>query len=481
MRRVSIFVARLRRGAPLLPMLLIAGMAVSCRPQAAWAAPDPAEETQRWTLTFLWDAKNLQGGGWSKFEGHVEFDAPEEGQAVAAKGPLVAMGSNYRGQGTLTIRGRVAHGVLTFVPGSMLTVTVEGGMTAPMEVFQDPSEVSIPLEEGAELAIPLDFRGAPGIGQLVWRIGGEGPSSCKLAITAPAEGQRVTFSDDKPGQLTLEFRAAMTPSQYEEAITWSLPELSSDTEVTLEPKDRRGPLLRVTLSGLPSELAGFGKKEFAAAVEREDCHARARRTVALFFPREASNNPGGQKPNWFYYWRQTPAARPRGQAIALDYGGRTVDLCSGPTATGIYNRAFGYKTVLVCDLSTLKPPFELRFPLLDRDTPQMFTGMRTVRNIDAFAVVVLHEFQHFLVDHNWYSKIPVDLQGKLDADGDGIPDAMEPELNFDPKKFQTYFANDPKLKDVGGDEEWLAFESMREHAPGSLDPFDWAHPGNQWP
>jgi hypothetical protein len=291
----------------------------------------------------------------------------------------------------------------------------------------------------------------------------------------------VAFSADRPGELTLDFRAKTTPSEYEEAITWSLPKLEPDTEVSFEPENRRGPGLRVTLRGLPSELAGFGKKEISAAVEREDCHARARRTIELFFPRDVSNNPGGEKPNWFYYWRQTKAARPLGQAVALDYGGRTADLCSAADVTGIYNPKFGYKVLVICDLSKLRPPFELVFPLLDRNAAKKFSGMRTVRNIDTFAVVVLHEFQHFLADHNWYSKIPAELREKVDADLDGIPDALEPAIGFDPKKFQTHFADHPKLKKVNGDEEWLAMESMREHVPGSLDELDWAHPGNQWP
>lgn len=479
------FIGRPRRSKVLLAVIAIAEIAACCLPHESSAAPEPAPERERWVLTFLWDARNLRGGGWAKFEGHVEFDAPQEGQPVEAKGPLVATGSLYRGiydsPGTLTIRGRAVNGVLTFVPGSVLTVTVETGITTRMDVFQDASEVSIPLEDGAEIVLPLDFAGEPGTGQLVWRLGGGPASSCRLAITSPAEGQRVAFSTGDPGELALDLRATLTPRRHEGAIVWSVPELDPDTDVRLEPADRRGPRLRVTLRGLPGELSGFGKKEFAAAVDSENCHRRATRTVELFFPRDASNHPSGKTPNWFHYWRQTPAARPRGQAVALEYGGRTVDLCATADVTGIYNPKLGYKTVVICDLSKLRPPFELVFPLLDRGASQKFAGMRTARNIDAFAVAVLHEYQHFLADHNWYSKIPFEIREKVDADLDGIPDALEPALGFDPKKFQTHFADHPKLKKVSGDEEWLAYEIMREHAVGSLDAFDWAHPGNQWP
>ncbi len=350
----------------------------------------------------------------------------------------------------------------------------------PLDMFQDDSPVSISLEEGAE-KISQRVEPTGPVVKVTWRIGGVDPP-CELAITRPAKGHRAAFSDDKPGELTLDFRATLNRKQYEEEITWSLPKVEAPTQIVTKPDNRRGPRLRVTLTGLPRELSGFGEKEFRARIENEKCRASAKRTVKLFFPREADNNPGGQHPNWFYYWRQTPAGRPKGQAVALDYGGSTVDLCKTPGVTAIYNRRFGYKTLLVCDISRLKPnAFELVFPLLDRNAARKFSGMRKVRNIDTFAVAVLHEYQHFLTDHNWYSKISPEQLAKVDADADGIPDDMEPGLNFDPKIFQTYFANDPKLKNINGDEEWLAYEIMREHAPGSLDKYDWARPGNQWP
>jgi hypothetical protein len=106
--------------------------------------------------------------------------------------------------------------------------------------------------------------------------------------------------------------------------------------------------------------------------------------------------------------------------------------------------------------------------------------MRTVQNIDTFAAAVIHEYQHFLTDHNWYSKMTQQELSKVDKDQDGLPDDLEPGLNFDPTKFQTYFADHPALKNVGGDEEWMAYEAMRGYKTGTLDKYDWAHPGNQW-
>jgi hypothetical protein len=304
---------------------------------------------------------------------------------------------------------------------------------------------------------------------------------CKLRITSPAEGHKVVFSSGSPGQLTFDLAATSSPAKFEHAITWSLPQRDSATQIQLTPKNRRGPHLRVTMRGLPEDLSGLGAKVFTASVNDKDCHASATRTIKLFFPRNAKNNPKGKVPNWFYYWKQTPAGRPKGQVVALEYGGKTVDLCATAGVTGIYQPKFGYKVLQICDLSSLNQPFELVFPLLDRNGPKKYMGMRKVRNIDTFAAAVLHEFEHFLHDHNWYSKIPPQNLPKMDKDQDGVPDHLEPGLNFSPSLFQTYYGNDPKLKQVNGDEEWLAYESMRNYTPGSLNQYDWAHPGNQWP
>jgi hypothetical protein len=303
---------------------------------------------------------------------------------------------------------------------------------------------------------------------------------CKLLITSPKEGQRLAFSNKVPGQLTIDLTASIKPTKFGQMINWSLPQWDAATQAQIEPKNRQGTHLKVTLKGLPKDLSGLGNKAFTASVSNKNCHTSTTRSVKLFFPRNGKNNPGGSNPNWFYYWKQTPAGRPHGQIVALEYGGNTVDVCKNPGVTGFYQPKFGYKVIHICDLSKMKPPFKLVFPLLDRNSAQKYSGMRTVKNIDIFAVAVLHEYQHFLHYHNWYSKIsPQDL-AKMDKDQDGLPDHLEPGMNFNPKLFQTYFANHPKLKKVGGDEEWLAYESMKSHKTGSLDKYDWAYPGNQW-
>jgi hypothetical protein len=368
---------------------------------------------------------------------------------------------------------------------------VGGGYNTPEELKKagltfGPADFEA-LFEGQALTRNLRWKNTPlpdqtASNQLEIEIRSEGqkPRRCELRITSPAEGHKRVFSSDQEGIVTVDLTAKVKPAKYEPLITWSLPQLDAATRTEIQPKSRKGSHLQVTLRGLPKDISGLGDKAFTATIDDKDCHASATRTVKLFFPREADNNPGGSAPNWFYYWKQTPAARPKGQNVALDYGGSTTDLCKTAGVTGIYNRKFGYKVLLICDLSKLATPFELVFPLLDRHTPQKYFGMRTVQNIDTFAAAVIHEYQHFLTDHNWYSKMTQQELSKVDKDQDGLPDDLEPGLNFDPTKFQTYFADHPALKNVGGDEEWMAYEAMRGYKTGTLDKYDWAHPGNQW-
>lgn len=305
--------------------------------------------------------------------------------------------------------------------------------------------------------------------------------SCSLRITSPAKGHKLAFSSAKPGVLTLDLTAKTNSAKLEQKITWSLPQFDAATKVQVKPSSLKGSHLKVTLQGLPKSLSGLGDKVFTASVNDKNCHRSASRTVKLFFPRNSNNNPDGNVPNWFYYWKQTPAGRPRGQAVVLSYGGSTKDRCESPTVSGVYGSKFGYKTVLICDLSrTLPKPFGVTFPLLDRAATKKYAGTRTAKNIDAFAVIVLHEYEHFLHHHNWTSKTFQKDLAKLDKDKDGLLDHMEPGLNFNPTMFQTYYANHKTLKNVDGDEEWLCFEAMKLHKTGSLDKYDWAYPGNQW-
>jgi hypothetical protein len=63
---------------------------------------------------------------------------------------------------------------------------------------------------------------------------------------------------------------------------------------------------------MPEDNSQFGKKKVTATLKVGTCTATESREVQFFYPPDLKNNPGGQYPNWFYYWKQTRRRSPAG-------------------------------------------------------------------------------------------------------------------------------------------------------------------------
>ena len=295
----------------------------------------------------------------------------------------------------------------------------------------------------------------------------------------PPPKYNYAFNDQKPGVLEMEFHAKVTPSDYEGDITWDVPQIEG-SEMTMDPPSGKGPTLKIRYEGLPKDNSQFGPKTVKVFVDVGGCIADDYQEVKVFYDRDAKNNPGGEFPNWFYYWKQTPAGRPRNQQIIIKYGGTTFDLCSDGKIPALYKPGSGHATIYVCDLAKLGADFPTTFPRLSLQPPY-YKGTRTTTQIDTFAVAVRHEYEHYQIEFNYRGgKSPEDYTG-LDTDGDGLPDNVEHQWGFSPYSKQTFLRAHPIVADVEEDEEWLCYMSMLEIPPGSLDRYDWAHPGKQWP
>ena len=300
-----------------------------------------------------------------------------------------------------------------------------------------------------------------------------------LSIVAPQD-DKFAFNSNSPGVLEMEFTASVTPPEYENDIQWTVPEIQGST-LTVEPSSATGSHIKVTYKGLPQNNNEFGPKSVQAVVNVGGCTTQETKRIKVFYTRDAKNNPEGQVPNWLYYWKQTPAAKPRGQTVNIEYGGNTFGQCSHPKCPAQYTQGYAHCTIHVCDLkSKLGSDFHNRFPLLSI-SPPYHNGWATSKYIDTFATLVIHEFTHWQAYHNWRYGRTLPQINAADTDQDGVPDAAESQYLFDPEKFQTHFANHPELKDIGGDEEWLAYSSMSEIKFGTLDKYDWGKPGKNWP
>ncbi len=331
----------------------------------------------------------------------------------------------------------------------------------------------------------------------------------KIEIIKPADKSKFVFSDlTVTGNLMLELEAKTTPAKYADYVEWDLPELEGSTMKIVYPQSGssipKGSKIMVMYQDLPLYNDAFGKKTIAARVNIDNCIAEDKKEIMIFYPRDAKNNQEGKYPNWFYYWKQTPAAKPFGQNVRLNYECEGVPLnkCAcikggkRTNATGFYNYEVSqYKTINVCDLSknTDDPQtFQITIPAIKLSIPKTLQERNffTYTYIDTFAIIVMHEFTHFLNNHNFWT---TGYDPIFDRDGDSIPDRVEPELGLDPKKklsyWQDQFMEIKPTGDVlnpfeviyyGDDEELLTLSSTYEYQIGTFDEYDWAKPGKNW-
>jgi len=247
------------------------------------------------------------------------------------------------------------------------------------------------------------------------------------------------------------------------------------------PKGRK---FTVVYEGLPEDNNEFGRKIVKATLKVDSCKKEETREVQIFYPRDENNNPAGKHPNWFYYWKQTPAARPFGQNVRIGYHCTGIPheqcSCRQRGVIGQFNPYYsGYKTINVCNLktNTWNPKtFYAELPAVKRSKPSTLSERNyfSYTHIDTFAVAVMHEFTHFNHFHTFW---PEGWKEHQDLDGDDLPDRLEPEMGFHPGKKQTHWAG----VDLSDDEEFLTLEATYDYRTGTYDRYDWAKPGKNWP
>ncbi|RRS30669.1 MAG: hypothetical protein P794_06130 [Epsilonproteobacteria bacterium (ex Lamellibrachia satsuma)] len=301
----------------------------------------------------------------------------------------------------------------------------------------------------------------------------------------------VIFGPYNPAVAAITARIKSSKPLPEGSYTWSIDTIES-TEVKII--GNGGKQVVFHFKGLPEYNSQFGKHHITVKYRSADaqCTGKAENILKLFYPAFASNHPSRNSkeksmPNWFYYWKQTPAAKPHGDNVRLLYGGRTACNCNKEDVVACYETGSFNKVLYLCDLSRakFKGRMQTTYPVLDRSKQPPLLGWQTTEYIDTYAVSLIHEYQHYLDEMRWdreKSKAQINAQ---DKDHDGIPDIEEAGLKFDSEKYQTY---QPTYRDnngsivsldVGGDEEWLAYESMRDYHPGIYEHYDWGCPGTQ--
>jgi hypothetical protein len=330
--------------------------------------------------------------------------------------------------------------------------------------------------------------------------------SVELIIVRPEDKSRHVFSDEyllseHSNKLTLELEARTIPDKYADLVEWTIPEIEGSNR-TITPASMstipKGRKLTVVYKGLPEDYNEFGRKTVTAALKVDSCRIEKTREVQFFYPRDEKNNPEGKYPNWFYYWKQTPAARPFGQNVRIAYeceGIPSKDCqCVQHGVIGQYNPYYsGYKTINICNLKTNTwdpDTFFVQLPAVKLSMPSTLSGKKlkllSYTHIDTFAVDVMHEFTHF---NNFHTFWPQGWKKSEDNDEDDIPDRLEKGEDWEnPDGLEIGFKFSPDMKqtywqdiDLGGDEELLTLEATYDYQVGTFDEYDWGKPGKNWP
>jgi len=316
--------------------------------------------------------------------------------------------------------------------------------------------------------------------------------SVKLIIVSPEDKSRHVFSDEyliseHSNKLILELEARTVPERYADSVEWTIPKIEGSSR-TITPASMsstpKGQKLTVVYKGLPEDNNEFGRKTVKATLKVDSCRIEKTREVQFFYPRDEKNNPEGKYPNWFFYWKQTPASRPFGQNVRIAYQCEGIPgkecKCVQRGVIGQYNPYYsGYKTINVCNLKTNTwdpDTFYVELPAIKRSIPSSLSGRTffSYTYIDTFAVDVMHEFTHF---NNFHTFWPQGWKESEDNDKDDIPDRLEEGMKFLRDMKQTYW----REFDLGGDEELLTLEATYDYQAGTFDEYDWAKPGKNWP
>lgn len=134
-----------------------------------------------------------------------------------------------------------------------------------------------------------------------------------LSPVDAGDGQNeFTFSGASTGVLTMQLKAKVVPASAASAITgcqFNVGDIGSSVKnwATNNPNGKAAVsdndlTATVTFTGLPDNNSDFGKKTATVSCDGVICDAK---DYEVFFPKEATNHPGGQvgSPNWFYYWK----------------------------------------------------------------------------------------------------------------------------------------------------------------------------------
>ena len=277
-----------------------------------------------------------------------------------------------------------------------------------------------------------------------------------VGIESPAEFSRFTFSSANPGILSFDCVATYHNELDMDQYVWTIEDIG-EIQAEWDPSTAHGEagsgrIAEVTFTGLPEDNSSFGLKRITLSYNYDGISFTIYRDIKVFFPRDATNNPGGTTQNWYYYWTQITGSN------NLAYGG------AHATQLGYYdyNGSSGHldKCIIYDKVTTTGNDDE--------------GGGYGPPGIDSFGQTVIHERKHR--DQFW--------GGYTDTTGDGIPDydpARDQDGDWLSDDYEDAHGFDKTVQDTDSDGT-LDLEEEPEAAEAgwqqdSHNNEDWANPG----
>jgi hypothetical protein len=269
-------------------------------------------------------------------------------------------------------------------------------------------------------------------------------------------------------------------AQYCKNWNWDMPDGWPDAWNPTGGNAKQG-TMTIPNSDMPSDNDDFGSTYGTVKVFCEDEEGNNHtfystsmgNKAEVFFNPTAFTNPGGNSPNWFYYWNQTSAG-----SSSVSYNSS-----AGMGVTTAYGTTIGGKRKITGVDAPLIGPGTYGSDTLGGNSTcneGTFNG-GVISGIDLFHIVVQHEMLH-------YSDVSSGID-KWDDDSDWLHNDMELDLNTNgtwdpgetnPNDDDTHNLSCPST-DI--DAEYRTYRAeVTDWAVdiGNYDNVDWSQNGKQW-
>lgn len=282
------------------------------------------------------------------------------------------------------------------------------------------------------------------------------------------DGQNeFTFSTANPGVLTMNLKARVTPAA-------AAPIMAADCHFEVgavgtsamawaaaNPRGKaigNGGFLTATVAftGLPDKNDAFGKKKAILLLNGRKLDEN---DYEVFFPKKAKNHPAcricDNCSNWFFYWAETAVRE-------YDVKSGTYTYSNNIEGYAQYNSNVSNPKYTIAELAAGHECYTSAGLSVDR------------KGIDTCSATLRHEKQHLQTDLNW---LPGgEWFGKIDSDGDELPDDWEDEHKSEGFKKELNESFSPDFV-YGDDEEvWCEINALKVKG---FPKEDWANPGKQ--